>query len=65
MTEDPIITANCDLLRSRSILGVENYGSHLMEGTGDVIGSLRHALEEALDLANYLQAAIRHLEQER
>jgi hypothetical protein len=59
---DPVITANCDLLRSRSEVGVKKYGTHLIEGTGDLIGSLRHALEEALDLANYLQAAIMRLE---
>lgn len=54
--DDAIVEANVALLRERSRVGVDKYGVTLA-GAGLTPAQLRrHALEEALDLANYLQA---------
>lgn len=55
-TNDPVVQANIDLLASRSAVGLKKYGTSLADNSTDDM--LRHALEEALDLANYLQAEI-------
>lgn len=56
--QDPIVEANVALLRERSALGVRKYGTTLAENPLTHAQWLRHALEEVLDLGNYLQAAI-------
>lgn len=55
-TGDPVVEANIALLKARSELGLKKYGTSLADNNTDDM--LRHALEEALDLANYLQAEI-------
>lgn len=55
---DPVVEANRQLLLQRSRVGVAKYGVTL---AGSGLGRralLQHALEEALDLANYLQAEL-------
>lgn len=56
--EDPIVEANRQLLLERSQVGIKKYGVTLgASGLSDAQFA-RHALEEALDLANYLQGFI-------
>ena len=59
---DPIVEKNVALLRSRSAVGIAKYGVTLERDDLELIDWLRHALEEVLDQANYLQAAITKLE---
>ena len=59
---DPIVEKNVSLLRSRSAVGIAKYGVTLERDDLELIDWLRHALEEVLDQANYLQAAITKLE---
>lgn len=52
---DPVVEAvRADLLR-RSQAGIEKYGTMLTRTDIDLQGWVRHALEEVLDLANYLK----------
>lgn len=51
---DPVVEKNIDMLRQRSKLGIEKYGTTLHDNLTDDF--IKHALEEVLDLANYLQA---------
>lgn len=54
---DSVVEANRKMLLDRSNLGIEKYGTTL-EASGLSLAQFHdHALEEALDLANYLQAA--------
>lgn len=54
---DPVVEANRDALLQRSNFGLKKYGVPL--GNGDKTlptdQIVQHALEEALDMANYLQ----------
>ena len=59
---DPIVEKNILMLRSRSAIGIQKYGVTLARDDLSLIDWLRHALEESLDLSNYLQAAITSLE---
>lgn len=59
---DPIVEKNVALLRARSAVGVAKYGVTLGRDDLALLDWLRHALEEALDQANYLQAAITRIE---
>lgn len=55
---DNIVEAvRADLLR-RSELGITKYGTTLSDANYSHLEYLRHAYEEALDLANYLQGAM-------
>ena len=56
MKKDKVIEDNVKLLRKRSRIGIKKYGTTLEDNHTDDL--LQHALEEALDLANYLQAEI-------
>lgn len=56
--QDPVIELNVALLRSRSNVGVFKYGVTLADSKLTQAQYLRHALEEALDLANYLRVAL-------
>lgn len=49
---DPIVLRTALELISRSVVGVNKYGTTLAENSVDDF--LQHAKEEALDLANYL-----------
>ena len=55
---DPVVEANRELLLQRSRTGIEKYRVTLAESGLNRRALLQHALEEALDLANYLQAEI-------
>lgn len=60
--DDVIVELNVKLLRDRSRVGVHKYGITLADSGLSQVEFLRHALEEALDLANYLQSAIQRIE---
>lgn len=62
---DAIVEKNVALLRARSAVGISKYGTTLERQDLALVDWLRHALEEALDQANYLQAAITRLEGEK
>ena len=56
---DPIVEMNRELLLKRSQVGIKKYGCTL-EGLS-LKECLQHALEECLDNANYLQAALQQI----
>lgn len=56
--QDPVVEANRKMLLERSQLGIQKYGTTLAGNKLTRKQWLQHALEEALDLANYLQAEI-------
>jgi hypothetical protein len=63
--QDPVVERNRQMLLERSNVGIQKYG----KGLGNPLyltskQALQHALEEALDLANYLQAEIMKIEAE-
>lgn len=67
MTEiarDAVVEANRRLLLARSNVGIDKYGVTLEKAKLNQRALLQHALEEALDLANYLQAEIMRLDAE-
>lgn len=55
---DPIVEANRELLLQRSVVGLQKYGVTVNDNPLSRRQWLQHALEEALDLANYLQKLI-------
>ena len=55
--KDCVVEANRQLLLERSNVGVSKYGTTLADSKLTLDEFHKHALEEALDLANYLQAA--------
>lgn len=59
---DPIVERNVSLLRQRSAVGVQKYGTTLADNKLPLRAWLNHALEEALDQANYLQAAMAEID---
>ena len=59
---DPIVERNVSLLRERSAVGVQKYGTTLADNKLPLRAWLNHALEEALDQANYLQAAMAEID---
>lgn len=56
---DPVVEANRQLLLDRSRVGLVKYGKPLECTSLSHAELTQHALEEALDLANYLQAILR------
>jgi hypothetical protein len=52
---DPIVEAVRDRLRQRSLAGQAKYGASMDRGDLSLKDWLRHAQEEALDLAVYLE----------
>ena len=56
---DPVVEANRQLLLDRSRVGLVKYGKPLEATSLSHAELTQHALEEALDLANYLQAILR------
>lgn len=52
---DPYVEANRQELLQRSILGVKKYGTTLKDNPVPASQFCQHAIEEALDFANYLQ----------
>lgn len=63
---DPVVEKVRARLHSRSQLGIAKYGTTLAENPNARQRRywLNHALEEALDLANYLQAEIMRMDGE-
>lgn len=57
-----VIQANINALTSREELGLKKYGHTLDRKDLSHRDLLQHGLEEALDLANYLQASIQRSE---
>lgn len=58
VAQDAVVEANRQLLLKRSETGISKYGVTLQSSGLGHRELLQHALEEALDLANYLQAEI-------
>tara|TARA_X000001316_G_C898317_1_gene17454 strand:+ start:69 stop:293 length:225 start_codon:yes stop_codon:yes gene_type:complete len=52
---DPIVLQNCIELLERSKVGVDKYGTTLQDAGLSKDEIVQHAIEEALDLANYLR----------
>lgn len=65
IAEDAVVEANRELLLQRSMVGINKYGITLFNSNLGRRELLQHALEEALDLANYLQAEIMRLDAEK
>lgn len=55
VADDKVVEANRELLLQRSTVGIKKYGTTLENSNLSEEAILQHALEEALDLANYLQ----------
>ena len=64
ISRDAVVEANRQLLLRRSNAGVDKYGVTLERSGLGRRQLLQHALEEALDLANYLQAEIMRFDAE-
>ena len=61
---DSNVEKNREMLLQRSIVGLAKYGVTTDNNPLPLRAWLQHALEEALDMANYLQAAISKLDKE-
>ena len=61
---DKNVEKNRELLLRRSVVGLAKYGVTTDNNPLTLRDWLQHALEEALDMANYLQAAISKLDEE-
>ena len=61
---DSNVEKNREMLLQRSIVGLAKYGVTTDNNPLTLRAWLQHALEEALDMANYLQAAISKLDKE-
>lgn len=55
---DPIVESVCGKLRYRSRMGMKKYNASLDREDLTTLDFLRHAQEEALDFANYLERLI-------
>ena len=64
IARDPVVEANRQLLFQRSEVGISKYGVTLADSGLGRRELLQHALEEALDFSNYLQAEIMRLDAE-
>ena len=60
-----VIQANCDLLIKREQVGIETYGQTLSEANLSIMELLQHLLEEQLDGANYTQAMLQRLRNQK
>ncbi len=61
---DSNVEKNREMLLQRSIAGLAKYGVTTSDNPLSLREWLQHALEEALDMANYLQAAISKIDEE-
>ena len=52
----------CDLIAQRQTMGVQKYGTTVVQNPLSLRQWLQHGLEEALDLAVYLQRSIEELD---
>ena len=64
VSPDSNVEKNRQMLLDRSLLGVAKYGTTTDKNPLELRAWLQHALEEALDMANYLQAAIAKIDNE-
>jgi len=64
VSADSVVETNRQLLLDRSNVGIGKYGTTLTENKGNLRYWLKHALEECLDQANYLQRAIMELDKQ-
>lgn len=62
--KDAVVERNRQMLLERSNVGLSKYGVSLANAGLSRREALQHALEEALDLANYLQTEIMRLDGE-
>lgn len=60
--DDPIVLSVLERIKSRSDAGMKKYGVPMTRKDIDTLQWLRHAQEEALDLAVYLERVIKDLE---
>ncbi|WGE00911.2 hypothetical protein [Bacillus velezensis] len=60
--DNPIISAVISKLNAQQDKGLAKYGQPVQVNAYDLRGWLQHALEETLDLAVYLEAAIQNLD---
>ncbi|MCY8918071.1 hypothetical protein MOE20_00980 [Bacillus atrophaeus] len=61
-TDNPIISAVISKLNAQQEKGLSKYGQPVQVNAYDLRGWLQHALEETLDHAVYLEAAIQTLD---
>ncbi|WP_155762164.1 hypothetical protein [Bacillus safensis] len=61
---NPIISAVIEKLHRQQEKGLQKYGAYVKTSSHDLKGWLRHAQEEAIDFATYLEAAIQLLEEQ-
>lgn len=61
MTSDPIVQAVLDRIAQRSEAGMAKYGVTMERPDVTTVEWLRHAQEEAMDLAIYLERCIKDL----
>jgi hypothetical protein len=61
--DDPIVLAVLQRVKDRSTAGMKTYGVPMSRPDVSTIEWLRHAQEEALDLAVYLERIISDLEE--
>jgi hypothetical protein len=64
MSPDKNVEKNRELLLQRSIIGLKKYGVTTDNNSLSLRDWLQHTLEELLDAANYIQAAISKLDKE-
>lgn len=64
ISPDSNVEKNREMLLQRSIVGLAKHGVTTDNNPLTLRAWLQHALEEALDMANYLQAAISKLDEE-
>lgn len=62
---DPIVVDVLERIKKRADDGMDKYGVPMTREDIDTVGWLRHAQEEALDLAIYLERIIRDLQREK
>lgn len=63
--KDPIVRKVLDRVHKRSQAGIAKYGVTMMRDDTTTVEWLRHAQEEALDLAVYLERVIHDLENQQ
>jgi len=64
IAQDAVVEANRKLLLDRSNVGINKYGVTLEKSNLTQRQLIQHALEEALDHANYLQALLMRMDQD-
>jgi hypothetical protein len=62
-TTDKIVESVMWKLKTRSEIGITKYNTTLKDSKESTLAFLRHAQEEAMDLANYLETLIQKEEQ--